>query len=260
MGVRSRGLATGLAALSLLAAGCRSTSPRLVEVQGASAGGVRVVVAPMNLSVPLDHDLQDAVDPVTWELTRYLQQRGAKPAIIWSTDASALWGEIENALHKDPEKTPRVEDVASRFAIAVAAETRFDLLVIPSLLYRDASVDGRVARWDGVRRRIRFVVAPAAVAPGMVGSGDDRPVAPGWRTFHGQITGLSLHVLIVTGDGRIVFQGLGGLDLVHSVQEGLGSAEPLLRLEPNLLADPDHVREGIAVALDPYLIARTRSR
>jgi hypothetical protein len=112
-----------------------------------------------------------------------------------------------------------------------------------------------------VRRRIRFVVPPTAVAPGVVGAAEDRPQdAPGWRKFRGQITGLSLHVIVLSGDGKIVFQGLGGLDLVHSVQEGTGAAEPLLRLQPNLLGDTDNLREGIAVALDPYLTAHAGSR
>lgn len=260
MEVRRGGLAVGVAALLLVVVGCRTSAPRLVEMQGAS-GGKRVILAPMNLPVPLDHDLLDAADPVSWELIRYLQGRGERTAIIYSTDASDLWRELEASLQKDPSQPPRAEEIASGFARAVAAETPYDLLVIPSLLFRDATVDGRVARWDGVRRRIRFVVPPTAVAPGVVGAAEDRPQdAPGWRRFRGQITGLSLHVIVLTADGKIVFQGLGGLDLVHSVQEGMGAAEPLLRLQPNLLGDADNVREGIAVALDPYLTAQARSR
>src|SRR5262245_57298738 len=246
--------------LLLLLFACRSAPPRLVEVEPGSAGAQRVVVAPMNLTVPLGSDLEDAVEPVTWELVRYLQAHGARVAVIFAPDASALWRDVEEALAKRAGSTPPVEVTASAFARAVAAESPFDLLVLPSLVYRSAAVGGRVATWAGVRRRIRLTLEPSAVAPKAVQPAEDRIETPGVRSFRGKISGLSLHGLVLTADGKIVFHRFGGLDLVHDVREGEGPKESVLRLQTKPLGDADHVREGIAVALDPYLVTHADTR
>lgn len=258
MGPRRGGRALALGLLLLL--GCGGTSPRMLEMQPGPPGALRVVVAPMNLAVPLGPDLQDAVDPVSWELIRYLQAHGARVAVIWAPDASSLWNEVEAALASERAPMPPVEMVAMGFARAVAAESAFDLLLIPSLVYRDARVEGRVATWDGVHRRIRFTLEPSAIAPQPVQPADDRLEAPSARGFRGRITGLSLHGLVLSAQGKILFQGFGGLDLVHDVREGEGAKEAVLRLQAKPLADADHVREGIAVALDPYLVTHAAAR
>jgi hypothetical protein len=83
-------------------------------------------------------------------------------------------------------------------------------------------------------------------------------VTPDWR---GHITAVSIHALVLTPEGRAVFQGFGGLDLVHDpVKEREGSDEPpVLHLHSTPLQSGDHVREGIALALDPSL-EKSRSR
>jgi hypothetical protein len=256
MGLRRGGVALLLALL--LVSGCRSSAPRLVEMRG-SSGGLRVVLAPMNLAVPLGADLQDVVDPVSWELVRYLQAHGARVAAIWGPDATALWGRVEGAFAAGGKPAPPAEAVASGFARAVAAESPFDLLVMPSLVYRDAHVEGRVAAWDGVQRRIRFTLEPSAVAPQAVDA-ESRIAEPGPRRFRGKITGLSLHALVLNAQGKLAFQGFGGLDLVHDIREGEGGKESVLRLQAEPLDDTDHLREGIALALDPYLVTHAAAR
>jgi hypothetical protein len=259
MGVRRGGLAV-VGALLLLV-GCRSSSHRMLEMPPGASGSLRVVVAPMNLALPLGPDLADAVDPVRGELIRYLQEHGSRVAVVWSPDASEVWREAEAALAPEGGPAPPVEATAVAFARAVAAESPFDLLVMPSLVYRDARVEGRVAYWDGVHRRIRFTLEPSAVPPTSVQPSEARvEAAPGWRRFRGKITGVTLHALVLSGKGKILFQGFGGLDLVHDVREGKGADESLLRLQSRPLQDAANVREGIAVALDPYLVARAASR
>ena len=249
-------LALGL----LFALGCRHGAPRMVEVQPGDPSALRIVVAPMNLAVPLGPDLQDAVDPVSWELVRYLQAHGARVAVIWGPDASALWSDVEAALSSGGKGPPAVEVVSAAFARAVAAESPFNLLVMPSLVYRDARVEGRMAAWDGVHRRIHFTLDSNAVAPQAVQPSEDRIGGPTFRSFRGKITGLSLHGLVLTAQGKIVYQGFGGLDLVHDVREGEGAKNSVLRLQSKLLGDVGNVREGIAVALDPYLVTHAAVR
>src|SRR5262245_25938550 len=146
--------------LALLAAatGC-VRGPRVVEAAAGAPGATRVVVAPMNLGVRLAMDLEDAVEPVDAELIRYFQALGVHVAVIWPADAWGLWREVATPAKGSPERSP--EQVAALFARALAEEADFDLIVFPSLIYRDADVSGRFARWDGVRRRIRFRVRSA---------------------------------------------------------------------------------------------------
>ena len=266
MSVRRSGLA-GATAILLLCAGCRSPQPRVVDVDRGASGSVRVVVAPMNLPIQLAADLEDAVDPVTQELILYLQAHDGRVSVIFGPDAWSLWRDSSEALQKGSEEPPDVTAVASVFSRAVAKEADFDLLVLPSLVYRDARVTGRFAQWDGVRRRIRFrirsgvpLARPQSI-PDPVAATDLSKAGSLVPEYRGQITGLSLHALVFTPEGRGVFQGFGGLDLVHdSVQKrDAGRDDPFLRLHSRLLENPEHVREGIALALDPYL-AQSRSR
>jgi len=261
---------TGLAAAAailLIGAGCRSVEPRVTELDRGGAGTLRVVVAPMNLPIQLSPDLEDAVDPVTQELLRYLRAQAARVSVIFASDAWALWRDSAADVQKGPEVAPDLAAVASVFARALAEETEFDLLLLPSLVYRDARVTGRDAQWDGVKRRIRFQIRSgvplgrAQSIPDPVASTDRSAAGLVPPDYRGQITGLSLHALVFTPEGVGVFQGFGGLDLVHdTVQQREGSTDSsFLRLRTRLLENPEHVREGIALALHPYL-AQSRPR
>jgi hypothetical protein len=233
----------------------------MLEFERGAPSALRVAVAPLNLPVELAPDLEDAVDPVAAEIIRYLQTRGARVAVIFAPDAWTLWQESAAAIQADREAPPELLETARAFSLALTAHADYDLLVLPSLVFRDAKVLGRFAHWDGVRRRIRFR-ARAGVAQGRaqpipdpMTSGDSGATAATEREWRGRITGLSLHALVFTHEGRGAFQGFGGLDLVHdAVQEREGSPDPpLLRLHSSLLQNGDHVREGVARALDPYL-------
>jgi len=250
-------LATALAVAALVVvAACRAPQARVVDVSRGAPGAARVVVAPMNLALRLATDLEDAVDPVSRELVRYLQAHRVRVATVDPADAWEVWREVGAAIEKKTEQPPRLEAVASAFARVLARETSYDVLVIPSLIFRDAKVEGRFAEWDGVRRRIRFRVRTPAS-----GGGVDPAPDPSWQhlpgEWRGKITGLSLHVLLFAPAGRPVFQGFGGLDLVHdAIQEREASVDPSLRLQRELLDEPQHIREGVALALDPYVVSR----
>ena len=263
--LRRSGLAA-LAAIAFASAACRSPQPGMVEFARGDPDALRVVVAPMNLAVPLAADLEDAVEPVSEEVIRYLQAQGVRVAVIWSPDAATLWREAAEAVQARRDAPPEFAQVASVFAQALADHADYDVLLLPSLVFRDARVQGRFAHWDGVRRRIRVRVRSgtslgrAESIPDPVASTDRSAgtVTPDWR---GSITGLSIHALVLTPEGRGVFQGFGGLDLVHDpVKAREGSPDPpLLHLHSTMLKSSDHVREGIALALDPYL-EQSRSR
>jgi len=214
----------------------------------------------MNLPVALPQDLEDAVLPAQGELVRYLRAHGARVAVIFEADAWELWRRSLAALGEQGEEALRQERAAAVFARALAEEQGFDWLIFPSLVYREARLEGRLAQWDGVRRRIRYRTRSSEPA----GGEPPEPPPSSWTSLPqmrleqtGRITGLSLHVLVVAPEGELVYQGLGGLDLVHdAVKSRDGSGEPAyLRLQPRLLADARHVEEGVARALDPLVLA-----
>jgi hypothetical protein len=249
------------AAAALASPGCHTAKSQRLAFEPGDASARRIVVAPMNLAVPLSPDLEDAVEPVSNELVRYLQAQGFRVAVIWVPDASMLWREAAAALQQDQEKAPAFEEVAGVFSRLLAREAEFDLLVFPTLVFREAEVQGRFARWDGVRRRIRFrggAVVPRGRAPSLpdpvvaTDRSTSEPVSPEWR---GSITGLSVHALLFSPQGHALFQGLGGLDLVHDAvrSSGASGVESSLRLQARILEDTEHLREGIALALQPYL-------
>jgi hypothetical protein len=201
-----------LAAIAAQLAGCSSPAsrPRPLEFGHGAPGSARVVVAPLNLAVQLAPDLEDAVDPVQNEVIRYLQRQGVRVAVIWDPDAWTLWRDAEAAVQKSRHSPPELAQVASVFSHELANHADYDLIVFPSLVYRDARVEGRIAQWDGVRRRIRFrarsgaAIGRAQPIPDPVVSTDRgaNTVVPQWR---GRITGLSLHALVFTPEGRGVF-------------------------------------------------------
>lgn len=258
--LRARCAAAG-SILLLLLGGCRSAEPASGGPDPRASDTLRVVVAPMNIPIRLAPDLEDAVDRVTQELILYLQSHGARVSVIYGSDAWSLWRESEAALAEERQQDPDATAVASVFSRALASETPFDLLVLPSLVYREARVVGRWAEWDGVRRRVRFrvrsevPVGRADLLPGPVDATDRGTTAQLTPDYRGQITGISLHALVFTPQGVGVLQGLGGLDLIYdAVQRPSGSGEfSLLRLQSDLLGDQGHVREGVAHALEPLL-------
>jgi len=205
-------------------------------------GDEPVVLAPLNLAVALPADLEESVvEPVEGEMIHYLQSRGARVAVIWKPDASWLWRESAGTAASDGSDGDDFDAVVRSFARTLSEHAAYRALVIPSLVYRHARVSGRHAHWDGVRRRIP------------VRSSDHR--GDHTTNWDGRITALSLHALVYTPDGERIFQGWGGLDLVHdAATRPAGGGKDMAYLVPQnrLLDDPEHVQEGIAHALDGH--------
>jgi hypothetical protein len=209
----------------------------------------------VNLALELPPELEDAVDPVHAEIIQQLRAQGARVAVVWPPDAALLWRAALAAVRASPELPDDLATAAGVFARGLGEEADFDLLVMPSLAIREARLSGNTARWDGVQRRLSVrgrtpaagrsysLLEPGSVEPGVV-------VQPG----RARISGLSLHVLVVTPEGRPLHQGWGGLDLLQDALATAGAGGSLVlapRLE--LLERPDHVSEGVRIALAPYL-------
>jgi hypothetical protein len=235
-------LVAALAGLVVSSAGCGNVQPGVPrwDEDGSAAGSLRVVIAPLNLAVRLAPDLEEAVEPVEAEIIRYFQSNGARVAVIWPADARWLWRDSMAAIQGSESPALDLETAAGAFVRAVGEHADFDLLVMPSLVYRKARVTGRHAHWDGVRRTVTLHTRTVA---------GENPYTTDWS---GRISALSLHALVFTPEGRRVFQGWGGIDLVHDAvltQEG-SQERSFLRLRRQLIENPEHVREGVALALE----------
>jgi len=230
----TRALLAALAALGWLLPGCTSLSTGPERPQAASAR--RLLVAPLNLALRLPEDLERTVDSVWPILLERGLARAEKVSILEASDAWELWrGVLLEAQLRD---APELLTVLREFAREVGGQAEFDLLLVPSLVYREARFDGAVARWDGVRRRLAQ------------SEERDRPDTTEWA-FSGEITGVSLHLLAFDSKGAQVAQGWGGLDLVHELR--LEGNRHTLELRARPFENPDHLREGVDRALDTCL-------
>lgn len=224
----------------------------LLALACASAGGAprtggddfaRVALAPLNLGVGHADDLAEAEETVEQELVRFLRERGAHVGIVHAGDAQRAWLAAASTQEGEADPARRLDATAAAFVLALRQESdfEFDYVLLPSVVYRDARIFGRIASWDGVRRRVKSRRAS--------GASQDHY----FREWEGEITGLSLHVWVYEPDGERVYQGWGGLDLTHDpVAVGAAmAARPIP--QANILANPEHVREGVGLALRPYV-------
>jgi hypothetical protein len=111
---------------------------------------------------------------------------------------------------------------------------RFDALLLPRLLLRPVRFRGAEVRFDGVARRLRLVNVPRGTMPSHLA---------------GETTALSLAVDVYSADGRPLHSGRGGLDLALELDLASDRSE----LREDALSDRAALREGIGVALAPYL-------
>lgn len=217
----------------------------------------RVLLAPLNLPVALPPDFEDAVAIVEHALIQELQARGARVGVLFPADAERLWQAAVSGTKQTGTAALDLRAAARTFAAALEATEPYDLLILPSLVLREARVSGRTASWDGVRRRIEVRSradgdAPLAAPDAPVFDGAGVVAAPAWT---GKISGLSLHLMSFRPGQRKPSERSGGLDIAYDPVQvrDTGSDRPAteLRPRPDLLASSEAVHEGIAVALDP---------
>jgi len=74
--------------------------------------------------------------------------------------------------------------------------------------------------------------------------------------LNADVMATSLHVIAYSTDGQRVFEARGGLDFVQEYDLSAAySWRGQLRMRHPLLRDAEAIREGVQVALSPYLPA-----
>jgi hypothetical protein len=226
-GIGAHVLVVSWALLFACLAGCTSAARISQErlEDSIAAGDPRVLVVPLNISVALASGLDVAVEPVQKEILAHLAKTGARVGFLAVEDAHELWRHTVRTMRSHQRNTASLEAVAGTFVRSLTSETKFDILVMPSLGYREARVERGYAIWDGVQRSLTARHQQWALTK--------------------RIPAFSLHTQLYLPDGRLWTQRWAGLDLVYP--SGLES-ESELRAE-QLRRNRDLIREGVARAL-----------
>jgi hypothetical protein len=249
-----RRLAAALLAAALALAACRATRPtaRVADGHEGAPGVQGFLLGPSNLVIGLPAELEGGVEPVQEAIVSYLQLQGRSVERLALPEARAQW-EAAIGAAKTSGKGLDFAGTAQVFTRRLAESRRFDAVVMPSLLLHYTRVRHRRAEWDGVERRMRVLNIPhqsagrtdnlLARAMQGIGMRGDAPVT-------------SLHVVVLSRDGKQVFEGRGGLDFVQEMdlENYMETFEIDVHDRADLLQDPKILREGVEIAFTPYLV------
>ena len=227
-----------------------------VDTQSA-ASGPRVVLAPLNLPVAVPAEVEDAVPVIERALIDAFQARGARVAVIHPRDAYQLWRAAASSIPQSGDAAADLRNAARKFAGAMETTEHYDVLILPSLVLREARVSGRNASWDGVTRRIPVRTSASAedshTAPDapVFDTAEGLAASPQWG---GKIAGLSLHMLIFRPEYKSR-ERFAGLDIVHETVQvrdptGAGSSVEL-RPRADLFGDREELHDAIEAAVEP---------
>jgi hypothetical protein len=238
----------GLLLAALL--GC-TTPPSYYVAEGheGAPGVQRVLLCPLNVAVSLPAEIASGTESVYRELTAYLGEQGLQVEHLSLIEARRRWGEAVAEARRTGSK-----DAAAIFARDLGEWIEFDAMLMPSLILHSVRVTDSSGTWDGVRRRVKMVNLPSR---GIGGSADTFTKGVAFGGISASVLASSLHVTVLSPDGRLVFEGQGGFDFAQEADLGRAYRWKWeLRRKSGLLRDPAVLREGVEIALGPYLPPR----
>ena len=233
------------AAAALLA--CTSPAKYFVAPGQEGAPGLhRILLSPMNLVRALPAEISDGLQPVDRALVAHLERRGLEVSRLDLREGRELWGQ---AVHEAQQQGS--QDAAPLFVERLAEHGDFEVVMLPSLITRTVYVDDNSGTWDGVRRSMVMVNLPSR---GIGGSTDTFSKGVFSGGVSGAMLATSLHLVVFSRQGERVFEGIGGFDFVHEIDlSAAGKRQWNLRRRARMPGSPEVVREGVAIALGPYL-------
>jgi hypothetical protein len=242
MDTRARGVAFLFAVLMGCASGPSGTRSEEASASAPRSGN-RVVLLPANLTVPAPPELRASAPKVDSALKAFLDERELRVSRVADASAMEFWLEsISSARTSGVSDSDLIDHALRSLAERLRREgVRFDALIAPALVYRQAVVYGGRAKWDGVARTIAVDDTDPSI----------------WKAdevfFEGEFTGISLYVLVYSPEGDGLYEGIGGLDLAHAAVSPRHSNEYELRLRDEFLDDAERIAQGIEIALGQYL-------
>ena len=238
-------LAAATSAVTLLACGWITTWSRdhHYEMKSGHAGapGIhRILLLPADVVFDAEpHPLLERSDQVTEEIDVYLNDHGIRTDRADPELARLLWRRTANDLRPGSGGDPDWGEVVQTYALHLGDRYSFDAFIVPTLMYREITLDHQRAVFDGVVRKVHVE--------------EDT-----WYRLHtvperSKIGALSLHVIVYDRDGGELYHGVGGLDLIHEIFYSKRAQRWLRRSRDDVFSNPKHLRHGIGVALEPYL-------
>jgi hypothetical protein len=205
----------------------------------------RFLVCAPNTVITLPGELQDTTKSLRKQVDAYLEFQDRETQWIDLYESKRVWGEAMAAAKQKGalQRTPEF------FARALDEQYDFDAIVMPSLLVHKTRVLDGHGSWDGVNRHMDVVNAPRQPT-GRVQDTLAEGIAYGGLA--GDVLVTSVHVLVFSRAGERIFEGRGGFDFVHDVDVSAKKHSWTL-VQRDLAHDVDALREGIAIAFDPYL-------
>jgi hypothetical protein len=205
-----------------------------------------VLLLPFNVAVVMPKELEVLSATVWDELETYLRAEDRRLRTVSFPDARRLWRRGVRQLRAGKaDARVALDDAARALVLELARHAEFDTVIAPSLFVRQARISGRIAAWDGVERPVEIEA---------VGIAARRFVAQ--TPLEGVAPAASLHAVVLDAEGNKLQEGLGGLELLVRVRvqaDRTGGAKLAFETRTDLFAEREHVRDGIARALSPFL-------
>src|SRR5215468_8130298 len=202
----------------------------------------RVLVYPLNVVVPMPTGLESGAASVSEALDAWLRAQGLAVETLPAPEARAAWIAAAQELRAElGAEQMNFDGAAKVLARTLHHDRAFDALVVPWLALRPARVHGRTVAWDGVTRTLQVIGDQGTHQHFLI------------EDFNAEAAAPSLEVWVLSGEGKKLFDGVGGLDLTHAmVIRGDPPKIGEQRLPPaQILSDHANVSEGIGLALAP---------
>jgi len=231
-----------------VALGCAyfSRPDNVIAPGHAGAPGVkRFLLCAPNTVIALPAELQDVTGSLREQVDAYLHFHGRQAQWLNLYDSRRLWAEATAAA----KQKGAVDKTPAFFAERLDQLYDFDAIIMPSLLVHKVRATDGGAAWDGVDRQMQLLNKPARPIGGQDTFAEG--VAQGGVT--GDVLATSVHVLVFSRTGERIFEGRGGFAFVHDADMANAKKWSYQFRIRDLAGDIDAMREGIAIAFDPYL-------
>jgi hypothetical protein len=227
-----------IVSLGIMAFGCVSAPIRhsyeLSPGQAFDNSRNRALLLPVNETKDVPEGLEVGEEIVFEQLKSYLKSKGLSIETTNTYDYRSAANSASESVYNE-RLSAKSNSISGEIdysnivpGLLANLESDADILILANMVIRTGeSKSGRTTRWDGVKRRID-------VSARMRMSGTESVA--------------SIFVTVYHRDGKQVFSGYGGLDLLFAPNV----REERYELIPDRLQDVEHIREGICVAFYPY--------
>jgi hypothetical protein len=223
--------------LGFLVNGCATPIHHDYELspgQAFSENRSRALLLPINETEEVPDGLEVGEESVFGQLKSYLESKGLSIETTNTYDYRSAANSASESINNEmlsamtSSISGQIEYSSIVPELLANLESNADLLILANMVIRiGESTGGRTSQWDGVRRRLDV---------------------PARMRMTGTESVASIFVSVYHRDGKQVFSGYGGLDLLFAPN----IREVKYELIPDRLQNLKHIREGVCVAFYPY--------